>query len=268
MVSDDKEVIVSRTAFDAQVHGFAFVNWWVLDEVERQRLYDTFAAYLTKGAILGAAAFGPIGALLIPRAILALRNRMERDLAQGYGLCGGMCFTTLDFYKAGLPLPRGQDVNDQPAPGTPLRSYIWKRQVESLVSDGARFLAWLIALNYVSPAWPLHGGTAWLLAQSKEEWRKLKASIDAGDPVPIGLVRDTKNVFDNHQVLAIGYDEEDEAHGTLYLYDPNCPDRLSIISIEFGERLLDGRESCDAPAPLRGFFCENYSFSDPTEAIG
>ncbi len=258
---------MSRTAFESQMHGFAFVNRWEFDDDEREQLHKTFADYLKWGTILGAAAFGLPGAILIPRGIRALRDMMESHLAPGYGLCGGMCFTVLDFYKAGLPVPRRRHSNDQPAPGTRLRSYIWKRQVDSLVSDGARFMAWLIALNHIPQSWPFQGGTAWLLAQSREEWKKLKAAVDADKPVPIGLVRDTKNVYDNHQVLAIGYDEVDEAHGMIYLYDPNCPDRVSTISIEFGEQLLDGREDCGALAPLRGFFCEAYTPRDPTEAI-
>ena len=97
-----------RTAFDPQVHGFAFVNRWQLDEVERQKLHEAFVGYLTRGRILEAAAFGLIGRLLISRGIVALRDKLESDLAQGYGLCGGMCFTALDFYKADLPVPRGQ----------------------------------------------------------------------------------------------------------------------------------------------------------------
>jgi hypothetical protein len=294
---------VTRTAFDAQVHGFAFRNWWELEKAERQQLHEIFAPYLILGGIFGAAAFGLLGALLvslgilgaaalglfaallippgilgtvafgllgallIPLGILFLRNLLEKHLAPGYGLCGGMCFATLDFFYAGLPLPRGQHADDQPAPKTPLRSYIWKRQMRSIVSDSARFMAWLIALNYIPPTGPFHGGPAWLLARSREEWKKLKASLDAGKPVPIGLVRDTKRVYDNHQVLAIGYDEADEAHGTIYLYEPNCPDRVSAIDIEFGEQLLDGRETCDPAMRLRGFFCETYRPADPSEAI-
>jgi hypothetical protein len=258
-----------RTAFDPQVHGFAFVNSWQLDEVERQQLHEAFADHLTRGSILGAVAFGWLGRFLISRAIETLRDRLESDLAQGYGLCGGMCFAALDFYKKpDLPFPRGQDANDQPTSGSPLRTYLWKRQLDSLVSDGARVLAWLIALNYVPQVPLFRGGAAWLLDQSREEWVKLKTFVDADEPIPLGLVRDTENVYNNHQVLAIGYDETDEAPGTIYLYDPNCPDKESAISISFGERLLNGRESCDVPWPLRGFYCEGYKPSDPTEALG
>ena len=137
----------------------------------------------------------------------------------------------------------------------------------SIFRDGARFMAWLICLNYVPPAWPFWGGPAGLLARSKKEWQRLKTSVDAGQPVPIGLVRDARNVYDNHQVLAIGYDEGDGAQRTIYLYDPNCPDRESTVRIHFGEQLLDGRESCGVTAPLRGFFCETYAPADPGDAV-
>ncbi len=258
---------MAQTAFAPYHDGFAFVNWWTFDEAEQRQLHDAFGRYLTRAHIFGAAAFRVPGAILIPRGILALRKELEHHLAQGYGLCGGMCFTVLDFKKANLPLPRGRGISDQPGGGTRLRNYIWKRQLESLVSDGAKFLAWLIILNYIPSAWPFKGGAGWLLAQSKQEWKKLKASISAGEPVPIGLVRETPNIFDDHQVLAIGYEETDAAHGTIYLYDPNCPDGVSTIKLEFGKQRLDGQESCSAPAPLRGFFCEVYTSSDPREAL-
>jgi hypothetical protein len=276
---------VPRTSFDPRMHGFAFANTFEFDEAERQHLRKTFARYLLWGGVLGAVVggllgvlivpffipgavvLGLIGAILVPLCVLALRKQLESHLAPHYGLCGGMCFVVLDFYSANRPVPRGQGANDQPAPGTRLHGYIWKRQMASIFSDGARFMAWLISLNYVPPAWPFGGGPARLLARSKREWQTLKTSVDAGQPVPIGLVRDARNIYDNHQVLAIGYDEVDEAQRTVYLYDPNCPDRESTIRVHFGEELLDGRESCGAAAPLRGFFCETYAPADPGDAV-
>lgn len=255
------------TAFDPQRHGFAFENRWEFKEEEWWPLRELFSDYLKWGVLFQEAAFGLTRAPFLPFGIRALRGKMESTSTPVYGLCGGMCFTALDFYKAGLPLPRGQHRNDRPASGTSLRRYIWKRQLESLVIDGTRFLAWLIVLSHVPLAWPFRGGPAWLLARSKEEWKKLKASLEAGEPVPIVLVRATESVFDYHQVLAIGYDEAETVHGTIYLYDPNCPDEVSTIEIEFGEQLLDGQEGCDPSMVLRGFFCEVYTFSDPAEAI-
>ncbi len=251
-----------RTGFDPRVHGFAFANRWTLDEVERRDLSDQFATHLIRRGLLG-----PLGPLIIPPVVRLLRGSLERHLAPGYGLCGGMCFVVLDFYRAGLPLPRGASPDDHPPPGTRLRSYIWQRQLDSLVDDGARFVAWLVRLNYVPHAWPLRGGRAWLLARSREEWRKLKAGLDAGRPLPIGLVRKTDNVYDNHQVLAVGYEETDGAQGIIHVYDPNCPDADSVIHLDFGRRALHGHESCGQGPSLRGFFCETYAPQDPAGIV-
>jgi hypothetical protein len=97
----------------------------------------------------------------------------------------------------------------------------------------------------------------------------MKRSLNQGKPVPIGLVRDSENVYDDHQVLATGYDE-DAGGGTIYVYDPNCPDMESTIHIAFGEHQLTGKESCSSPLtpPLRGFFCETYAPLDPPSVNG
>ena len=63
-------------------------------------------------------------------------------------------------------------------------------------------------------------GPAWLVRESRGEWAKLKASIDAGSPIPLGLVRDSTSVFDNHQVLAFGYDEADNLVSVRYPSNP------------------------------------------------
>lgn len=253
-----------RTAFKPEPHGFAFANLWKFEEAERLHIHDVFIAYFTRRRILG-----PIGALLAPPVVRLLRGQLERHLSPHYGLCGGMCFSALDYHLhgGGLSLPRGQHANDQPAPGTSLRRYIWERQLDSLVSDAVKFLAWLVVLNYVPSVWPFRGGARWLLVRSKREWGKLRASVDAGKPVVIGLTRATKRVYDNHQVLAVGYREVDETRVTIIVYDPNCPDRESTIDIEFEEQQLNGSESCGGDAPLRGFFCEAYSPFDPREVV-
>ena len=85
--------------------------------------------------------------------------------------------------------------------------------------------------------------------------------------MPIGLVRDAGNVYDNHQVLAIGYDEDADG-GMIYLYDPNCPDLESTIHITFGEHQLTGEESCGSSPVLLGFFCESYKPLDPPAVNG
>jgi hypothetical protein len=255
------------TAWESQRYGFAFVNRWDFSEEERQTLRDAFARYLKWSVPLGLSTFGPAGAMLLPRAIQALQGTLEAQLAPGYGLCGGMCFAALDFFHTGIPTPRREGREDHPVPGSSLRTYLWKRQLDSIASDGAKFVSWAIFLNYVPANWPFRGGPRWLLKRSRQEWEILKASIDDGDPVPLGLVRDTEDLFSNHQVLAIGYDTDPERAGTIHLYDPNCPDKISSIRFTFGEEMLLAQESCGGVAPLRGFFCDHYEPHDPSEAL-
>ena len=276
---------MAQEAFDPGKHGFGFVNTWKFTEADRRQLRAILAPYLVWGAILGAVAFGLLGAILVPFVIpvaiafgllgavlvplglLAVRGRLESVLAGGYGLCGGMCFTVLDFYHR--PDPRFEQVrSERPSPGTSLREYVWKRQVTSVRGNGARFVAWHFLLRYVPSGWPFGGGTGWLLAWSKREWRKLKSWLDEDRLVPVGLVRDTENIFDDHQVVAFDYEaEEGEAGGKIYLYDPNCPGDRSVIEIEFGERMLRCTRGCDPATPLRGFFCEAYGAVEPRGAI-
>jgi hypothetical protein len=256
-----------KTTFDPQAHGFAFTNAWGFEQLERQRLRDLSASYLRWSTILGAAAFGLAGGALIPLGLIALRKKVEDGLGQGYGLCGGMCFAALDAYLASAPLQRGTHAHDHPAAGTPLRGYLWKRQIQSLSNDLPRFLAWLILLNYVPSSWPFKGGRGRLAAMSEREWDKLRCQLDAGRPVPLGLVRDTKNVFENHQVLATGYNQEGTRHGTIHVYDPNCPNVDSTIHLSFDQGQPVFEESCTASMPLRGFFCETYRRPDLSEAL-
>ena len=247
------EKAMGWTAFEARVHGFAFTNTWRFEEPEQHHIHDIFTAYFVERRMLGS-----IGVRLTPLVVQSLRAQLGRHLTPHYGLCGGMCFAALDFFmhSGELAFPRGLHADDQPAPDTGLRRYIWRRQLDSLVSDGAKFLAWVVSLNYVPAFQSFSGGAGWLLARSKREWKKLKTLVDQGKPVPIGLVRAVRNVYEDHQVLAIGYEEMNESHGTIVVYDPNCPDKASTINIEFGDRQLDGQESCGTGPPLRGFFCE------------
>ena len=68
-------------------------------------------------------------------------------------------------------------------------------------------------------------GRAWVMI--KQEWPKVKAELDSGKPVPLGLVTvksaDPRELGQNHQVLAWGY-ELDAADLNIYIYDPNLPE--------------------------------------------
>ncbi len=95
------------------------------------------------------------------------------------------------------------------------------------------------------------------------EWPRIRADLDVGKLVPLGLVRsESANPLDlthNHQVLAWGYDV-DGGQMTLHIYDPNWPgdDTVTItmdVSDPDGEA---GPVYSKTDGPLVAFFRAPY----------
>jgi hypothetical protein len=260
-----------KTAFDPAIYGFAFGNDWAFTAVERERLRETFARYLAWGGVLSALTLGPVGAVVTLWGIRAIRKAIEAELSKNtFGLCGGMSFAALDYFYSALPTPRGS----QPPLGPPLRTYLWDRQVHSFESDLARLCAWVILLKHLPSSWPFRNPIGRLLAWTEREWKTIKAQLDGGNPVPLCLVRDTPDPFENHQVLAVDYTEgESPNQKKIYLYDPNYPydpretSNESALILEFDERLRSVRETRVERTALRGFFREAYTRHDPPAVV-
>ena len=144
-----------------------------------------------------------------------------------YGLCGGMCATSMDFLLANRPIPQR---HRRPGRVTPLHQYIHRRQVDSLTggTQVARFVRWMSL-----PDTAVHLRTA-------EELKTLRANLDKGVPTPIGMVyvstKDTMQIWQNHQVLACTYEELENGRLRILIYDPNYPRRNDV----FVESWLDG----------------------------
>jgi hypothetical protein len=127
-----------------------------------------------------------------------------------------------------------------------------------------KLLAWMVMLHVDIPF--VEGdGAAWLLARSKDEWVELKEHIDAGTPWPMMLIGSSASPFNNHQVLAYGYDDPDDGTATMFVYDMNCPGRENRIALDFRGSILQAKETCadERRGPLRGFFCNSYRPADP-----
>jgi hypothetical protein len=151
------------------------------------------------------------------------------------GLCGGMAFTVADFFEARRTVP----VDTQPpAAGSPLYSFIVKRLFDSfnLPFGINRYL------ELMEPAFPDVGlgfglpGRASVMLH--DEWPRIQSLLDAGHPVPLGLVKvksdQPQDLCKNHQVLAYGYDLNG-TDLTLWLYDPNYADRDDVsLSLSIG----------------------------------
>jgi len=259
--------------------GFAFENSWVFDRKEKQVLSGIAAA--ASPAALGAlAAFIP-DPFLLTGAAIALQAYIAVDPLPGYGLCGGMAFSSLDHWNARVPIPRGANVHDQPGRSprgsTGLREVIWSRLIDSLTVGTVmpRTIEWTFLLNQV-PA-HLGGGPGELLRRTKGELAILRAHIDAGRPWPIGLIYDQTSIWEQHQVLVFGYEDVGANRVNLLVYDNNVPAQSgttgpSIITLSMSGSGLtastpnDVQATPDNPLPprLAGFFCSNYLPAAPT----
>lgn len=258
--------------------GFAFANSWNFDATEKTALSGIAAA--AAPPVIGAlAAFVP-DPLFLTGAFVALQAYIAVDPLPAYGLCGGMAFSSLDHWNAGVPIPRGAHVADQPVrsrPGTPgLREVIWTRLIDSLTTGGvmARTIEWTFLLNQVPEF--LRGGAPELLRRTRLELAILRGHIDAGRPWPIGLIYDNSSIWEQHQVVVFGYEDLGPNRMNLFVYDNNVPAQYgqtaaSLITLNLGFPTLNATTPGDllvtdtSPGRmLAGLFCSNYTPAAPT----
>lgn len=154
----------------------------------------------------------------------------EFDVRTG-GLCGGMVYAALDYYNAGM-LPSRQTY--RPAVHTRLHDYIYDRQVNSLTDNADKWAELGFnpfgARNGEFFNWGLQGFNGGRL-------QELRAKIDRGQPVPLGLWHYDGHRGGDHQVLAIGYDtgryrgDLGQHRGDLkiYVYDPNDSGEIKVL---------------------------------------
>lgn len=165
-----------------------------------------------------------------------------------YGLCGGMCFATLDYFYIERPVPTFKRV-DELSPAYLL--YLWNRQVDSFG---------LLTIPKVIE-WMLRDDKDLALRTARYEVPKLRRSLDQRKPVVLALIRSRQgaSATQNHQVLATGYNYDEGSHlMTIELYDPNHPGILPTISLNLSKpsQGIDIRQSTGEA--LRGFFIIPY----------
>jgi hypothetical protein len=183
------------------------------------------------------------------RGMMWLGN-LKTDLV--YGLCGGMCSAALDLYyaKRGLPTVDQIDKID-----LGLFFYLWERQLDTLDADVlARLFKWM--------AW---SDRTLALKVAREEWPKVKTKLAGGNPVILALVRvHLSNPTNNHQVLAIGYEEDPTGTQVmLFLYDPNHPGETPCITMDLSKPGTGINIHQSTGEALRGFFVIDYEPKEP-----
>jgi hypothetical protein len=278
---------MSRTRFRPETDGFAFTNSWTFDSTEISILTNIVSTAVDAIEIVLSpiitAALGPvliaeaavpfIGPWLVYETVKKANDAIVNAIvgaidAKPYGLCGGMAFSSLDYFVKGWVVPRGTGSGDQPQrttpTGTALRDYIWSRLIKSLEDNAGTFLQWMAVLHFEGGP----GGT-WLRDQTRAHLALLKVRIDVGMPVTVGLIGTTWNPMNNHQVLVYGYQDNPDGTCTLFVYDNNAPNVESTIQLDFSGSALSAAESCASNdrGPLRGLFCTSYGPQTPPRAV-
>ncbi len=165
-----------------------------------------------------------------------------------YGLCGGMCFTALDYYTAGRSIPGIANMKEI---SWRLFWYLWLRQLNSMhIGMLFKVFSWMFSSDR-----SLAKQVAWV------EIPRLRRSLDAGQPAVLTLIRvkGLSNPTRNHQVAATGYELDAGIHKmTIYLYDPNHPCEEPTLSLDLShpEQGIELEQSTGEA--LRGFFVIEY----------
>ena len=167
---------------------------------------------------------------------LAFANTFDNDVVRELdvrtnGLCGGMVYAALDYYNARVDVPRQ---THRPAVNTDLHDFIYNRQVNSIVDNLDKWAELGFnpfgARNGEFFNWGLQGFNGGRL-------QELRAKIDRGQPVPLGLWHYDGQPGGDHQVLAIGYDTGRYAGDLgryredlkIFVYDPNHPNETKVL---------------------------------------
>jgi hypothetical protein len=186
------------------------------------------------------------------------------------GLCGGMVYTVMDVFQAGMP-PIPDTTN--PPQGSSLFNYIVARLFASFDIPGGvlKYYDWMNTPDHDTGIWfAIRRGVSWHTIM--EEWPRVKADIDSGMLSPLALVTvyttDPTMLGHNHQVLAYAYEVDDSNRLTLHLYDPNTtpPDADDVqLSIDLSNPTHTSpiTHNVNISEDVRGFFRTTYVFSNP-----
>lgn len=303
-----------KTSFRTQTDAFAFVNDWAYDDQEKNSIravlsgavpgvaallapiyapvlglavgasipVDALVSLLTAGLIppgtvTAAATTASITATSTSALITLLNGWLSNFFTKGFGLCGGMAYASLDYYRLGWVVPQGGLPDRSTQQSSALRDYIWKRLIDADLEGkvAPRTIEWMALLHFIPPQFC--GGAPELLKRTKAEWEILKQHLECDGPWPIAIVGTTKNPTDNHQILAYGYEDNGDGTGLVYVYDnaADHPQNENTISIDFRFDELMTKESAypdtgfeSARGPLKGIFCSQYVPSIPPLALG
>ena len=266
-----------KVMYRPAIDGFAFHNGFVLDDAELAQVRDIFHKAVAVALAALTPAMGPLDILLatvgVPPGTLELASGavlasgdldclVDDQFHKSVGFCGGMAWTSCDYWTASWPIMRGTTSPPVASPSDPaasaLRAYLFQRHLDTYAAGvAAETIKWLAILKLIPES--QNGGAPALRKMTAAEWPKLKAVLDSGHPCPIALMRDTWDPGHDHQVLAYGYDGDPSGTLMIYIYDNVAPDVETSLVYDFTAPTFAGIE--------RGFFVPQYTAKTPPIAI-
>ena len=175
-------------------------------------------------------------------------NDFETNLVADWrfgGLCGGMVYAAMDYFRAGIPVPVD---THQPAAGSALFQFIYGRQVQSVVPNLDKWGELTFnpggLLNDSFFRWGLDRSDGGRLGE-------LRRALGTGWPVPLGLFRwGNGGVGPHHQVLAVAVQGagpgDRDAAVRINVYDPSYPGVTRSLLPDLAAKLWflegDGRD--------------------------
>ncbi len=187
---------MSQLPFTPGQHGFSFNNTWHLAEPDKKRYQQLLLVFNLVGWSVLASRKGwlsdrlRLGVAMLFQLVVILAYRQLNFYT--YGLCGGLSFTELDYFRSCQPIPlRGLTSHPSKRHHSEarLRAYIWARTLDSLILNTPRVLIWM----FLGRFHPQHPQV--LKEKIRIELDTLKNVIDSGSPWPICLIGTTWSPF-------------------------------------------------------------------------
>ena len=207
--------------------------------------------------------------------------------AAGKGICGGFAFSVRDMFEH-RPRLLPSSSTALPAAHSPEWNLLTNRFMDSITvnayANATKAIGWIQTPDHDV----VIGGPGLAHQMIETEWPALKAAIDGGSLVPLYLIMPPQcGIGDvvgipvalgrSHQVLAYRYQLDDADNLTIWVYDPdapgtsNDPDKITIslnISSPAHTTAISAPLLLDdmGETKIRGFFCAQYQYQDPTTA--